>query len=275
MGLKWTADAADVEIGRDVVIEDGVVFSGRSEPRMRRLRIGDGCFIGAGTRVVIDELSIGDYSTIHNSTLVNGDELCTIGHCSWFGQNTILNATGRLAIGNGVGVGAYSQLWTHIRHGDLLQGCRWNSVTPLIIEDDVWFVGHCIVSPITARSGSMALIGSVVTQDMEANHVYAGVPAKDITAKVGPQFAEVTLDDKEGRLRELLDEFYRRHPPSGSRTLRVIRSLAEYDASSGDERTAFAVAERRYTKRGTAEEVAFMRFLLHDVKFFPLEASVS
>ncbi len=77
-----------------------------------------------------------------------------------------------------------------MRFGDPLQGCRWESSKPMVIEDDVWFVGHCLVSPIHAKAKSMAMLGSLVTKDMEANRTYAGTPAKDMTEKLGPQYSE-------------------------------------------------------------------------------------
>lgn len=55
----------------------------------------------------------------------------------------------------------------------------------MVVEDGVWFVGHCLVSPIRAKARSMAMLGSVVTKDMDHNRIYAGTPAKDITDKVG------------------------------------------------------------------------------------------
>lgn len=51
------------------------------------------------------------------------------------------------------------------------------------------------------------MVGSVVTRDMEANHIYAGTPAKDVSDKLGFQFAPVSLEEKYRRLTEKLEEF--------------------------------------------------------------------
>jgi acetyltransferase-like isoleucine patch superfamily enzyme len=260
--------AEEVIVGRGAVIEDGVKIQGRSQGLARRVYIGDNAFIGHNTRAVVDELTIGDYTTLHNNALIAGDLPCHIGHCCWIGQHTILNSTGGLTLGNGVGVGAYSQLWSHIRHGDTLQGCRWNSSRPLVVEDDVWFVGHCIVSPIRAQARSMALAGSVVTRDMEGNHVYAGVPARDITARVGPQFREVGLDAKYAALVARLEAFYALNPQE-PRSIAVARSAAEAGHLSPEHYTVFDVSTRSYNRRRSAEEVRFMLHLLPEVKFFP------
>jgi acetyltransferase-like isoleucine patch superfamily enzyme len=267
MGM-YEIHAEDVQIGQGVVIEDDVVLQGRKHKKAKRIVIGDNVFIGQGTRAFVDELELGDYVTLHNHAFIAGDLPCRIGHCSWFGQHTILNSTGGLTIGNGVGIGAYSQLWTHIRHGDVLQGCRFNSTKAMVIEDDVWFVGHCIVSPIVAKRRSMALVGAVVTRDMEDNHVYAGVPASDVTAKVGPQFAEVALGDKLATMRQKLDHFYAEQAAS-ARTLAIAGSPDEAGALERKELTAFDVSSRSYNRRRTEQEFAFMKFLLHDIKFFP------
>jgi hypothetical protein len=46
------------------------------------------------------------------------------------------------------------------------------------IEDDVWLVGSCTVSPgVCLRKKSVFLIGSIVTKDSEIEKVYSGTPA--------------------------------------------------------------------------------------------------
>jgi len=265
--------ADEIVMGQNVVIEDGVILQGRSAKKARRIEIGDNVYIGHNSRAFVDELVMGDYTAMHNHAFIAGDKSCIIGTCGWFGQHTIFNSTGGLTIGNGVGVGAYSQLWSHIRHGDVLEGCRFNSTKPLVIEDDVWFVGHCIVSPIVARRRSMAMVGSVVTRDMEENHVYAGVPAKDITDKVGPQFAEVELDEKYLKVVAKLEEFYATAGPEHRRReIRIVRSLRDVDRHTDDDGdlTTFDIESRTYNRRRTDQEFAFMKFLLADLtKFFP------
>jgi acetyltransferase-like isoleucine patch superfamily enzyme len=271
----YQINADEIVLGEGVVIEGGVVLQGRSSTRAKRVVIGDHVFIGRDTRAFVDDLVIGDYTTLNNNALIAGDLPCLIGSCCWFGQHVILNSTGGLTIGNGVGVGAYSQLWTHIRHGDLLQGCRWNSTKPMVIEDDVWFVGHCIVSPIHAHRGSMAMVGSVVTADMEANHTYAGVPAKDLTDRLGPQFREVSVEEKYAAMCNARAEFYAAHAEFGSGSMVVVRSAAEAAALSRETHTVFDVSTRHYNRRRTPEEFAFMKHLLRRLyRFFPVDAAV-
>jgi acetyltransferase-like isoleucine patch superfamily enzyme len=250
----------ELVIGKNVVIEAGV------EIHCRRLVLGDGVTIKSGTHIEMTDLVIGDYTKINNYCLLIGTDWCKIGHNCWFGHFTVIDSIGTTRIGNGVGVGAHSQLWTHIYFGDILEGCRFASHQPLVIEDDVWFVGHCIVSPIRARKRSMAMVGSVVTQDMEENHVYAGVPAKDVTDRFGPQFQEVSVDHKRAQMQRYLEEFVSRYQPRQNR----IRIVEKIDPTQR-EFSQFSLSERMYVKNLYEEEVQFMRFLNPTkAKFLPI-----
>jgi acetyltransferase-like isoleucine patch superfamily enzyme len=247
-----------------VVIEEGASISGPRGPA-ERVVLGDYVYIGEHSKLRVPELSIGDFTQLHNHTLANGYRALSIGNNGWFGQNCILNATDRLEIGHNCGVGAYSQLWTHIAFGDVLQGCRWNSTKPLTIGHDVWFVGHCIVSPIIAKDRAMALVGSVVTRDMDENHVYAGSPAKDITDKVGPQFAEVTVDARIEALRSERERYLAAHPDVSPSAI----GIAADGQTVLDGDSLFDVVRRTYMKNATDAVVGFIRFLLPRAKFLP------
>jgi acetyltransferase-like isoleucine patch superfamily enzyme len=264
--LRSRIHAKELVLGVGVVIEDGASI-GSPEAPAERVVLGDHVFLGERCKFRVPVLEIGDYTQIHNHTLGNGYRPLTIGHNGWFGQNCILNATDRLQIGNNCGVGAYSQLWTHIAYGDVLQGCRWNSTKPMTIGEDVWFVGHCIVSPITAADRSMALVGAVVTRDMAENRVYAGSPAKDVTDKVGPQFDPVSVDARLAAMRTLRTQFLAR---SSDVQPEMIGIAADGVTDIAGE-TMFDVVRRTYTKHRTPAEIAFMKFLLPRAKFLPTD----
>jgi acetyltransferase-like isoleucine patch superfamily enzyme len=256
--------AREVVLGKDVVLEHGVTISGNGGPA-ERVVLGDNVYVGENTKIRTPVLEIGDFTQIHNHGLVYGLMPIRIGHNGWFGQNTIINATETVIIGDNCGVGAYSQLWTHIAYGDVMAGCRFHSAKPLTIGKDVWFVGHCIVSPIVAHDRSLAMVGSVITRDMEENHVYAGCPAKDVTDKLGPQFQPSSVEQRVTYMKARLEEFAARSPDWKPGELGLAVSGVVVVAGE----TLFDVADRTYNKRRTETEVAFMRFLLPDAKFTP------
>jgi acetyltransferase-like isoleucine patch superfamily enzyme len=255
---------------KEVVLGAGVVFGenvqiGSPENPLRRVEIGDDVYIGADSTIISPEFKVLDYSKLHNGLLVYGKGACSIGYNAWVGQNTVLDSMGDLKIGNNCGIGAASQLWSHILYGDVMEGCRFDSVKASQIGNDVWFVGHCVVSPITAEDKSMAMVGSVVTRDMKFNHVYAGVPAADVTDKVGPQFREVTPQGKLDYLEKRRKEFFDRHREFDPSRI----SIGAGPAARREGITYFDVISRTYSRMRSREEIEFIQYCLPRAKFIP------
>ena len=248
--------AEKIQIGKNVVISSSAVISG-TKGKAKNVVIGDNTFIGDNVQILVNDFSVGDYCKIHHHSNFHGYKPLKIGHNAWIGQGTIIDSIGGVEIGNNCGIGAYSQLWSHIRYGDPLIGCNYNSHSKLKIGNDVWFVGHCIVSPITAHDKSMALVGSVITSDMKQGHIYAGTPAKDMTDKIKPQFSAINIKRK----REIMNRF---DLPAS------VQLIEDNDEIKNDNISYFNIINRTYTKRNTDEEIRFMKDLQKQlIKFIP------
>ena len=248
--------ADELILGKNVIISPTATIRGLSG-NAKRVVIGDNTYIGDNVQIILDEFEIGDYCKVHHHVNFHGYKPLTIGHNAWIGQGTIIDSIGGTTIGNNCGIGAYSQLWSHIKYGDPLEGCNYNGSSPLIIGNDVWFVGHCIVSPIVAKDRSMALVGSVVTKDMDENKIYAGSPAKDISSKVKPQFRPMSLADKMNIINQL-------EIPSYVKFIEDDSEIKEKDI------IYFNLLNRTYTKTGSDKEIEFMKYLQSKlIKFIP------
>lgn len=255
--------AEEIFIGKNTIIEPTAKIRGISG-KAKKIVIGDNCYIGDNVQIICDDFSIGDYSKIQHDTNIHGYLPCKIGHNAWIGQYTIIDSIGGMTIGNNCGIGAHSQLWSHIKYGDTLEGCRFLMEKPMNIGNDVWFVGHCIVSPINAADKSMAMVGSVVTKDMVYNEIYAGSPAQSISNKVGNQFLDVSIEEKSIKMNQYLNEF---NP--NSKSIKIVKNFNEVNIND-EEVSYFNVDSRTYTKRNTQEEIDFMKFLLPaKAKFTP------
>lgn len=136
----------------------------------------------------------------------------------------------------------------------------------MYIPKDVWFVGHCIISPVVIGERSMALAGSVITDEMLPNHVDGGVPAQDLSGKLGVQFQNTSIKQKYAKLCSLVDEFIARNPRHKGR-LEVVTSLDKRVEGI----TYFDVSNRTYTKTYSKAEVEFMKTHIPLVKFVPLD----
>lgn len=257
-------DAEKFEVGKGTIIEESAIIRGLNGPA-KSIKIGDNCYIGGNVQIICENFEIGDYSKIHHNTTIHGYKPCKIGHNAWIGQHSIIDSVGGATIGNNCGIGAHSQLWSHIKYGDTLEGCRFLSENELSIGNDVWFVGHCIVSPITAADKSMAMAGSVVTKNMAYNEIYAGSPAKSISEKIGNQFLEVTTEEKLKSMNEYVIK-------SGIDESKVKIVSTKNDFNLDDDISYFDVNSRTYTKKESVDEVRFMKFLLPEKgKFTPSE----
>lgn len=187
-----------VRIGRFTTIGAGaeVVFAKQGE-----VEIGDYCSIGPGVKIVCagGDVRIGDWSTLHDDCLVLSGTSVRIGSHCWFGQNCVIDGTGGLTIGRGVRVGMYSQIWSHVAAGEQIEGCTLFGERPVVLEDDVWLVGSCIVaSGVILGRRLVALIGSNITKSWPEYSVLAGTPA---APKPGLSFYQnITLEQKWDKL---------------------------------------------------------------------------
>ncbi len=259
--------ADNLYIGRNSVIEPTATIRGING-NAKSIYIGDNVYIGDSVQIICDEFSIGDYSKIHHHTNIHGYNPCKIGHNFWVGQYSIIDSIGGTEIGNNVGVGAHSQLWSHIKYGDTLEGCNFASSSKLSVGNDVWFVGHCIVSPIVAEDKSMALAGSVIIKNMEFNKIYAGAPATCISDKIGTQFREVSVEEKFNKMISLLAAFN-----AEKDKLKIVRYKEEIIWD--DPFSYFSVNERVYKKTGESQEISFMKYLLPEkAKFIPVHDTI-
>jgi len=257
--------AEEFSVGLGTIIEPTAVIRGL-QGKAKKIHLGDHCYIGHHVQIICDDFSLGDYSKIQHNTNIHGYLPCHIGHNLWMGQYSIVDSIGGMTIGNNCGVGAHSQLWSHIKYGDTLEGCRFLSEKEMKIGNDVWFVGHCIVSPIHAEDKSMALAGSVVTKDMLYNQIYSGSPAVSISHKIGYQFEEKSTEQKFEQLCSIFDQFKIKSKLSNP----PVKIVMNKEEILDDENSYFVLADRAYTKFNRPEEIAFMKYLLPDkAKFIP------
>jgi acetyltransferase-like isoleucine patch superfamily enzyme len=249
--------AKEVLIGEGVYLDPAIEIGMRDKP-VERFEVGDHCRIYAG-QIAPRNFICGDYVTIHSDLWCYGRNDVTIGHNVWFGRRVTLDAEGKSTIGNNVGVGQDTHLWSHVRHGDVIQGCRYLNFGEFRAEDDVWFMGRCTSAPLYHERFSLALVEANLTKDMSENSVWGGNPAKDLTDQRGEPYEALATDEKQRRFVEYVAGFLGANPDVEPHDLTPIAST-------------FNVATRGYHKTNDPLEVRFMRYLLPEAKFVPDDA---
>ncbi len=250
-----------------IVIGKNVVFGKNIKIYAKNVKIGNGCVIGDNVIIHGEKFIMGDYGKIYQNCFFPGGSVI-IGHNFWLGVDSIIDGRAGTIIGDNVGIGAQSQLWTHMVFGDMMQGCRFHSEAALTIGNDVWLAGHNLVSPVTIGNKSLAMLGSLITRDMLEDRVYAGSPAKDLTEKLGRQFEEPSVEEKKAILIEKLIMFSKKFNLGDYSKFIIVYTKLEHIYIDTN-LIQINVARRTYKKTNSILEYYLLYFLLPDVKLLP------
>ncbi len=104
-----------------------------------------------------------------------------------FGQNVFVNQNctfmdkGGICIGNGVMIAPRVSLITGGHPLPMAERREYLSFAPIVIEDDVWIGTAAVITQgVTIGAGAVVAAGAVVTHDVPAGTMVAGVPARVI-----------------------------------------------------------------------------------------------
>lgn len=284
LGDNVSIRASRVYLGHNSRIERDTAIRALNG-QMDEFHLGDESLLSFNCQVLVPYFMMGDYSQVFHSGLLSGYKPMTIGHNCWIGQGTILNSAETLTIGNNVRMGG-CQIWTHVASGELLEGSRFYSEKPVVVEDNVWLMGfgHTVSPGVTLAKFTVVMAGSVVTKSTEPYKTYSGVPAKDITRSL-PAWRPITIEQKIEMLKRFVEEFVS-HYPEFDRHIHFLNlreetdvrrlllllndevtnlifarevNLGEYTASR---QTLFDVSSKHYLKRRSDLEVKWIKFNL-------------
>jgi acetyltransferase-like isoleucine patch superfamily enzyme len=153
-------------------------------------RLGAGVVFEDGVRIFHpDHVLIGDNVYVGHDAILEGthDGRLEIGSDTWIGARCHLSAAGGIRIGSGVGIGPGVVIITSTHE----IGPRGETIldAPLVfgavlIGDGVDLGVGCVVMPgVTVHEGTQVGAGAVVTRDLPAHSVAAGVPARVLRSR--------------------------------------------------------------------------------------------
>lgn len=135
---------SDISIEKDVSLDDGVVLLCSGAPKENKITIDQGTYLN---------------------------------------RYTMLDAHSRISIGRNCMIGPYCYI-TDANHGrapGIVVKEQKMEPRPVVIEDDVWLGAGVVVLPgVRLGRGCVIGAGAVVTDDVPAGAVFAGVPAVSI-----------------------------------------------------------------------------------------------
>jgi galactoside O-acetyltransferase len=143
------------------------------------VQLGDNCFFATDSRIFAtpeSPIRIGNNFSANCNVMINtrGKGRILIGNNVLIGPNVVLRANNHV-----------------IDHADRLINAQGMTDGEIVIGDDVWIASGAIVLPdVRIAEGAVVAAGAVVTRDVPALAVVAGVPARQIGTR-GAKSAEL------------------------------------------------------------------------------------
>jgi len=147
----------EIIIGKNSMIKEQVIINS-----FKKIKIGDRCIIDRN-------VFVGGMQSEQSEIEIGND--CAILYRAY------LNPTKKITLGNNVGIGGYSQIFTHGAWQNVLLGYP-NKFEEITIKDNVWIPWNVMVLPgVTIGENTIIGAGSVITKNIPKNVFAAGNPA--------------------------------------------------------------------------------------------------
>ena len=247
IGKNSKITANDIDIHDSVVIGDNVNIECES------IKIGKFSQIGNNVNINCRNLEIGTWLFMWDGVEIgrggcNGpNSNVKIGNRVGIFENTIINPSESVDIGDDVGIGSEVMIWTHGAWLDVLQGFPAD-FGPVKIGNNVWLPARNIVLPnVTIGDNSVIGIGSIVNRDIPDGSLAAGSPCKVIKENYYPR--PIDKNEQKKLILKIIEDWYTLHETKG-----ITHTYTEYEdgkiilsqmGSIDNDETIYNIEERK------------------------------
>lgn len=210
--------ADNVRIGRNCKIKSRKIRIGKNTTigSFSNIRVAENLDLGAnsnyGLRLVAycRELKVGDF--MHAGADIDfgygsqsPDSKINIGKHCFLGHRTIINSEKPVKIGDDVGIGAETMIWTHGVWLGVLNGFPAN-FAPVKIGNRVWIPARTVILPGVEIGDDVVIsINSVLTRPIPSGALVAGNPARIVAEKKYPK--AYSLEKKTSIVMDILQDY--------------------------------------------------------------------
>jgi len=222
--VKRFQDVEELVLGKNVKIEENVSLKGR------RIVIGEETVLRSGAKIEVSEsLEIGNRSIVGENTRIMGRSIqlgrefysnhdveigggscferkskLTVGYWFHLGSYAIVNTAMEVKIGNEVGMGRLTNIYTHGAYQSVLKGFPVD-FGPITIGNNVWMPGATVLPHVTIGDNVVIGVGSLVLKDLPSNCLAAGVPCKILKENCYPR--KLSLEEKLEMIKRINNEW--------------------------------------------------------------------
>jgi len=155
--------------------------------------VGECTYIGPNNKIICKSFIAGDYLYMTEGVEIGRggckgpNSNVTIGNGVGIFENTVINPSEPVNIGDNVGIGGDVMIWTHGAWLDVMQGFP-AEFGPVKIGKNVWLPARSIVLPnVEIGDNTVIGIGSIVNKNIPSGSLAAGNPCKVIKENYYPK----------------------------------------------------------------------------------------
>jgi len=229
-------------------VHDSVVFGDNVSIECERLIIGKYSRIGNNVKIKCRELEIGDHLYMCDGVEI-GRGGCTgpnsnvkIGNGVGIFENTIINPSEPVEIGDNCGIGGEVMIWTHGAWLDTTIGFP-SDFGPVKIGKNVWLPARSIVLPnVTIGNNVVIGINSIINRSLPSGCFAAGSPCKVIKENVYPK--QLTDNEKEDLVTDIANDWFGMHEIKGIRDVQITYQDSEIILHQSDKETIYNIDDK-------------------------------
>ena len=225
-----------VEIGNNVRINCDTIKLGKF------CKIGDNVTIDCKTFESDEWLFMLDGVEIGRGGCYGPNSTVKIGKGVGIFENTIINPSESVEIGDNCGIGGDVMIWTHGGWLDVLQGFP-SDFGPVRIGKNVWLPARSIVLPNVSVGDNVVIgINSIINRDLPSGCFAAGAPCKVIKEKVYPK--KVTLSEQSIIIKNIVGNWYDLHENKGIENIQTKYEDGKIKLNQGKNLTIYDIENK-------------------------------
>ena len=225
-----------VEIGNNVRINCDTIKLGKF------CKIGDNVTIDCKTFESDEWLFMLDGVEIGRGGCYGPNSTVKIGKGVGIFENTIINPSESVEIGDNCGIGGDVMIWTHGGWLDVLQGFP-SDFGPVRIGKNVWLPARSIVLPNVSVGDNVVIgINSIINRDLPSGCFAAGAPCKVIKEKVYPK--KVTLSEQSIIIKNIVGKWYDLHENKGIENIQTKYEDGKIKLIQGENLTIYDIENK-------------------------------